>query len=132
MFTVRHHAAFAAFARNCPSRPNNLVHAIQGSNKAKRGFFFKPPAAHLDVGELALDHAQWVLDLGTDRGLDALDLVGEAVYGLGLVKRPALARSHRDVPGYFFRGIRELGCTLVASIGEDVLFISMQQPPASD
>jgi hypothetical protein len=61
--------------------------------------------AHLDVAELALDHAKRVLDLGPDAGLDALNLVGQAFDQLSFVQQLALAGTHRNVPAYAVLGV---------------------------
>lgn len=50
--------------------------------------------AHLRMAELALDDTKRMLDLGTDTGLDALDLLGQRIHGIGLVQQLAQPRAH--------------------------------------
>jgi hypothetical protein len=50
------------------------------------------PVTHLYVPELALEHAKRVLDLGTNAGLQAFELVLELTQRLVLVRRRAFAR----------------------------------------
>ena len=75
--------------------------------------------------------AKRMLHLGTDAGLDLLDLLGELPAGLGLVQRAAFAWAHGHVPSGALTGIRSLVGTLVAYIGEYVRFLAVHQfePP---
>ena len=82
----------------------------------------QPSVAGLHVAELALDDAEWMLDLGTDHGDDPVDLridrVQRATLGGLAHDAPDLARSleHRLALG-----------ADIALVGPDRGFLAMQQ-----
>jgi hypothetical protein len=79
--------------------------------------FLQAPIAHFDVPELALDHTERMLDLGSDASLEFLSLINEFFYRVTLVQRLAFAWLHRDVPlGFVASAFCALVNALVAGV----------------
>jgi len=89
------------------------------------GVFGKPPLAHFDVTELALDNPKRMLHLGPHAGLDLLGWFVQCAPGRTFLSA-ALSRTHGHVPVHS-GGLRSFAGALVARIKKDNLFFTMQQ-----
>ncbi len=85
--------------------------------------------ANLGEAKLALDDSEWVFDFGSDTGLELFGLVQQVAPRRILLQCPAFARAHGYVPGYAC-GFLSFLCSLIASIGKDYSFFSVQQSMA--
>ena len=79
------------------------------------------------MSELALDHSERVLDLGSYAGRQSVELIGQLAKNLRPVECGALARAHRDGPSSALRGVWALVGTLVARIAESFALLPAQQ-----
>lgn len=93
-----------------------------------RGVLGQSAVSHLHMPELALDHPERVLDLGTDARLEVFHLRGDRLLWIGRVEPSAQAGSQRDVPARAdVLRVLALVDALVAGIGEYVAFLAMHQ-----
>jgi hypothetical protein len=89
------------------------------------GVLGKPPVAHFDVTELALDNPKRMLHLGPHAGFELFGLFVQRAPGRVLL-RAALARAHRHMPIHA-SGVGSFAGALVARISKDNLFFTVQQ-----
>ena len=89
------------------------------------GVLGKPPVAHFDVTELALDDPKRMLHLGPHAGFELFGLFVQRAPGRVLV-RAALTRAHRHMPIHA-SGVGSFASALVARISKDNLFFTVQQ-----
>jgi len=72
-------------AHSCQAPAQTLAHRPQiGQRKQRlqlRRVLGQAAIAHLHMTELAFDDTEWVLQLGSDACLDALDLIGQRIHG---------------------------------------------------
>ena len=90
-----------------------------------RGVLGKPPVAHFDVTELALDNPKRMLHLGAHAGLELLGLFLQCAPGRVLL-RLTLPRAHGHMPIHA-NGVGSFAGALVARIRKDHLFFTVQQ-----
>ena len=63
-----------------------------------RRVFDQAPIPSLAIAKLAFDHPEGVFHFGPNAGLELLQLVYQGVYSFALLKSPALARHHDNLP----------------------------------
>ena len=89
------------------------------------GVLGKPPVAHFDVTELALDDPKRMLHLGPHAGFELFGLFLQRAQGHVLL-HAALTRAHRHMPIHG-SGVGSFAGDLVARISKDNLFFTVQQ-----
>ena len=87
------------------------------------GVFGKPPVAHFDVTELALDNPKRMLHLGAHAGFELFGLFVQCASGRTFLC--AASRTHGHVTVHS-GGLRSFAGALVARINKDNLFFTMQ------
>jgi len=90
-----------------------------------RGILGKPPVAHFDVTELALDNPKRMLHLGPHAGFELFGLFVQRAPGRVLL-RFTLTRAYGHMPIHS-GGVGPFAGALVARISKDNLFFTMQQ-----
>ena len=90
-----------------------------------RGILGKPPVAHFEVTELALDDPKRMLHFGAHAGFELFGLFVQRAPGRVLL-RAALYRSHGHMPIHA-SGVGSFAGALVARISKDNLFFTVQQ-----
>lgn len=84
--------------------------------------------AHLGVSELAFDHPERVLYLGTDAGLELFDLVRDRIQRIALIQCPAFSDAHGHMPvDRHVRGFFTLANTLIPSVCINVCLLPVHQ-----
>ena len=132
--TGRFSGLFLSFARlqtHSSLRPLHKPasgHPDVGQRKQRdelRRVFGKPPVAHFDVTELALDNPKRMLHFGAYAGLELLGLFVQCAPGRVLL-RLTLTRAHGHMPIHA-SGVGSFAGALVARISKDNLFFTVQQ-----
>ena len=90
-----------------------------------RGILGKPPVAHFEVTELALDNPKRMLHLGAHAGFELFGLFVQRAPGRVLL-RLTLTRAYGHMPIHS-GGVGPFAGALVARISKDNLFFTMQQ-----
>jgi hypothetical protein len=97
---LRHLPTVWAHSRCQPLNHSLAHHPHVGQRKHHQqlaGVLGQPPAKHLAMPELTLDHPKRMLHLGADTGFDLFNPISQDVAGFGLVQRLALARHHGEL-----------------------------------
>src|SRR6056297_3386303 len=77
----------------CHQLPSHEEQVAEGEKREELGAVLgQPPVAGLQITELALEHAEWMLEPGTDHGDNAVDVVVDGV------EHAALGRLPHDAP----------------------------------
>jgi hypothetical protein len=134
---IRHWGTSDAIQRACPGFGRTYAPAphtspqigLRKQRDELRGVLFQSPVVHLDI-ELALDHLNRVLSLGSGACLELFHLVDGGIYRFVFVRCPAQVRAHGDVPCDVGLGIGALLNALLACIAPSKIFASVQQAVA--
>jgi len=83
--------------------------------------------AHLHMTELAFDGTEWVLHLGSDACLYALDLIGQRILGSALSSSMRKPGRMATCPLNIVFDVGPLVRPLVPGVGKDICLLPMQQ-----
>lgn len=128
---------FDALRTHLSLRPHQLSArhpqiAQREQHRQSRGVLGQPAIPDLGVAKLLFDEAEWVLDLGTDAGLELLRLLQQLMQLALGIKGAALARPHGDFPAHLaVLELLALVHALVARIAPGIGLLAMQQLAAA-